>query len=152
MTIEDVTVARCDVEDIDAVARLLAILFDQEADFSADPVRQKRAIERILAEPELGVILVARQAKRAIGSVMLLRSVSTALGEDVGWLEDFVVEPASRGHGVGHALLDAAITEARLRGWARVTLLTDYDNVAAQSLYLRHGFERSAMVVLRRPV
>lgn len=150
MTIQDVAVARCAIEDIDAVVRLLGILFDQEADFSANPVGQRRAIERVLAQPELGTVLVAREAERAIGTVMLLRSVSTSLGEEVGWLEDFVVEPARRGHGVGPALLDAAISEARLRGRARITLLTDHDNVAAQRLYLRHGFERSAMVVLRR--
>lgn len=149
MTIQDVTVARCAIEDIDAVVRLLGILFDQEADFSANPVGQRRAIERVLAQPELGTVLVAREAERAIGTVMLLRSVYLAR-EEVGWLEDFVVEPARRGHGVGPALLDAAISEARLRGRARITLLTDHDNVAAQRLYPRHGFERSAMVVLRR--
>ena len=150
MSGQEVTVGKCGVDDIDAVVRLLGILFDQEADFSADPVRQRRALERVLAEPTLGVILVARRAGSPVGSVMLLHSVSSALGEDVCWLEDLIVEPAARNRGVGHALLDAAIEEARLRGWTRITLVTDADNVAAQALYRRHGFKRSEMVVLRR--
>lgn len=146
---DGIVVDSCRPEDIDAVVDLLGVLFEQEADFSADPERQRHALHRILGEPERGVVLVARHQDRLIGSVMLLRSVSTALGEEVCWLEDLVVQPDSRGRGAGHALVEAAIAEARARGWARITLLTDHDNLGAQSLYQRHGFEPSRMVVLR---
>jgi GNAT superfamily N-acetyltransferase len=135
--------------DVAEVARLLGHLFEQEADFVPDPALQERALRRVLDDPALGVVLVAHLEGRIVGTVMLLRTVSTALGEEVCWLEDFVVEPKSRGAGIGHTLLDAAVAEARRRKWVRISLLTDEDNAAALRLYAHYGFSRSRMVPLR---
>jgi ribosomal protein S18 acetylase RimI-like enzyme len=139
-------------EDVPGVVCLLGILFAQEADFSPDAERQQHALHRLLDEPSLGVVLVARSAGAPVGTVMLLRTVSTAIGEEACWLEDFVVAPDHRGRGIGTELLAAALAEARRRGFARVTLLTDADNESAQRLYRRHGFVRSGMVPLRLAV
>jgi ribosomal-protein-alanine N-acetyltransferase len=56
------------------------------------------------------------------------------------------VDPRHRGRGVGSALLDRFIAEARARGAARLFLEMREGN-PAESLYRRHGFER---VGLRR--
>lgn len=135
--------------DVEDVARLLAILFAQERDFTPDPARQHAALALLLAQPQLGIVLVANRDQRVVGSVMLLRSVSTALGTEVAWLEDLVVDPAQRGIGIGSALLDAAIATARDHGWRRISVLTDADNHHAQRLYTGHEFARSEMVLLR---
>ncbi len=148
----DINVAELRREDVPAVAGLLAVLFGQEADFVPDPARHERALHRLLEEQSLGVVLVANQDGRVVGSVMLLCTLSTALGEDVCLLEDLIVAPDLRGRGIGKRLLDAAVDEARRRGWVRITLLTDADNEAAQRLYERRGFGRSAMVPLRLTV
>lgn len=136
--------------DLEAVIQLLGILFAQEADFTPDAARQRHALRVLLEDPDRGTVLVAEREGRVIGNVVLLRSLSTALGQDVCWLEDFVVDPAERGRGVGHRLLAAAEAEAVRRGWSRITLLTDADNERAQGLYRAHGFTRSSMAVLRR--
>lgn len=121
-----------------------------EAEFAADAERQLRALHGVLSEPALGAVLVARRAGRVVGSVMLLRTISTALGREACWLEDLVVADDQRGLGVGRALVEAATAEASSRGWARITLVTDHDNAAVQRLYERAGFERSSMVVFRK--
>lgn len=139
-----------DEHDLDDVARLLSALFAQEHEFTPEPRRQRRALELLLAQPDLGIVLVAHRRGLVIGTVTLLRSVSTALGGEVAWLEDLVVEPSERGGGTGGALLDAAASLAETRSWRRISVLTDADNLRAQHLYSRHGFTRSEMVVLRR--
>jgi GNAT superfamily N-acetyltransferase len=77
--------------------------------------------------------------------VGLLFTVSTALGARVAWLEDMVVAPEARGRGIGGALVDAALAQARAAGCRRVTLLTDADNADAHRFYRRHGFAASPM-------
>ncbi len=50
-------------------------------------------------------------------------------------LEDFYVDPARRGVGVGRRLIDALRDEAAKKGWARLYWHTRHDNVTARRLY-----------------
>lgn len=135
--------------DIDALSALLALLFTQEQEFQPDQAAQRRGLARIIGQPEVGAILVARDDDRVVAMVNLLFTVSTALGAKVALLEDMVVAPQARGVGIGSALLRHALDFARAQGCRRVTLLTDGDNLAARRFYARHGFVESAMVALR---
>ncbi|MFC3608735.1 GNAT family N-acetyltransferase [Stutzerimonas tarimensis] len=136
-------------EDIPELIELLAQLFAQETEFQPDTEAQRRGLARIIANPEIGSILVGRREGVAVGMVNLLYTVSTALGEPVAVLEDLVVSLRMRGAGLGSHLLEAAVEHARSRGCKRITLLTDRDNEAAQHFYLRHGFYLSGMVPMR---
>ncbi|TPQ29479.1 GNAT family N-acetyltransferase [Methylomonas koyamae] len=135
--------------DIPAMCRLLAQLFEQEAEFVADETAQRRGLSQIIAEPALGRILVARRDGEILGMVNLLFSVSTALGSPVAWLEDMVVDRNQRGGAIGSALLQHAVGFAKQQGCRRITLLTDADNSAGQRFYRRHGFELSPMRPMR---
>ena len=55
-------------------------------------------------------------------------------------LEGLYVVPERRGHGLGRALLDAAMNVARERGAARIDLNTSETDVAARALYESAGF------------
>jgi GNAT superfamily N-acetyltransferase len=136
-------------EDIPALCDLLNILFSQEAEFKPDYPAQSRGLERIINNPEIGLIIVARQDNRVIGMVNLLFTVSTALGERVALLEDMVVLPDFRGAGVGSKLLEQAVQSARMAGCKRITVLTDRVNESAQRFYQQHGFGFSPMIPLR---
>lgn len=135
--------------DIPALCRLLTILFSQEEDFTPDEKAQHQGLAKIIANPAIGHILVARQDGNIIGMVNLLYTVSTALGDTVALLEDMVISPEARGSGAGSFLLDKAIECARSQGCKRITLLTDRSNEAAQRFYQRHGFSLSAMTPMR---
>ncbi len=137
------------MSDIPALCELLDILFSQEADFTPDREAQSRGLAQIIGNPEIGLIVVARQQGRVAGMVNLLYTVSTALGDRVALLEDMVVAPGARGSGVGSLLLEQAIQIAGSNGCKRITLLTDSDNEAAQRFYRTHGFDSSAMIPLR---
>jgi GNAT superfamily N-acetyltransferase len=135
--------------DIPALCGLLDILFLQEEEFSPDRDRQQRGLRLIIDDPESGVILVARYLQNVVGMVSLLFTVSTALGNRVGLLEDMIVRPDYRGQSIGSQLLMRAIETARQKGCKRITLLTDHDCLSAHKFYQRQGFAKSPMIPLR---
>jgi GNAT superfamily N-acetyltransferase len=135
--------------DVPALCELLAVLFAQEAEFAPDAQAQRRGLARIVDDPAVGTILVAREGDAVLGMVNLLFTVSTALGERVALLEDMVVAPAARGRGIGSDLLREAVAHARAQGCRRITLLTDGANEAAQRFYAKHGFSASGMMPMR---
>lgn len=137
------------VFDVPALCNLLSLLFTQEADFQPDYEAQRRGLLKILKNPNVGVILVARQKNQIVGMVNLLFTVSTALGQRVALLEDLVILPNQRGKGIGSQLLEEAIEIAKLHDCHRITLLTDLANQSAQHFYRQHGFHFSAMIPMR---
>ena len=54
------------------------------------------------------------------------------------------VVPSARGKGVGTALHEALLREARAAGYPAISLSVDRTNAGAIELYERHGFERVA--------
>jgi GNAT superfamily N-acetyltransferase len=135
--------------DVPQLVELLGILFAQEHELSPEPQKQRRALELILADPSRARIYVAREGGKAIAMAALHFTTSTAEGGKVAGLEDCVVHPAHRRKGVGKALLEYIITQARAEGALRVMLLTDGDNTRAQALYRKMGFADSAMLPMR---
>ena len=57
------------------------------------------------------------------------------------WIEDVIVDGASRGLGLGAALTNAAIEEARRRGARTIDLTSRPSRQAANALYRKLGFE-----------
>lgn len=53
------------------------------------------------------------------------------------------VAPGRWGEGIGRRLVDAVLAGARSRGYGRIQLWTQADNLRAQRLYEGHGFVRS---------
>ena len=135
--------------DIPTLCTLLDYLFSQEVEFKPDHEIQSRGLEMILNNNNIGNIFVAKNNEKIIGMVILLYTVSTALGERVALLEDMVVSPNERGLGIGSMLLDHAVKYATEKGCKRITLLTDKTNIGAQKFYKQHKFNRSSMIPFR---
>jgi len=135
--------------DLPQLVELLGVLFTQEAELNPDPQKQRRALELILAEPSRARIYVAREAGTVIAMAALHFTTSTAEGGKVAWFEDCIVRPEYRRKGIGKALLEYVIAQARAEGALRVMLLTDGDNARAHALYRKIGFTDSAMLAMR---
>ena len=146
----NIEVRAANVSDLDAICRLLILLFEQEADFEPDYERQVRGVQAILSHPERGRFLVVTESGHVVGVVSLQFLESTALGGRVALLEDMIIHPNRRGQGLGKQLLSKALTHAQEQGCLRVTVLTDHDNRLAQALYEKLGFTRSRMIPMRR--
>ena len=135
--------------DIPTLCALLDYLFSQEVEFKPDHETQSRGLEMILNNNNSGNIFIAKKNEKIIGMVILLYTVSTALGERVALLEDMVVSPNERELGIGSMLLDHAVKYATEKGCKRITLLTDKTNIRAQKFYKQHKFNLSSMIPFR---
>ena len=135
--------------DISELVELLSSLFEQEAEFEPNSEIQSKALGRVILDPKIGIIVIAKGDDKILGMVNLLFTESTALGSKVALLEDMVVLSSSRGRGLGSQLIDYAISEAKKAGCKRITLLTDIENTKAQSFYQKKGFVKSKMTPYR---
>lgn len=135
--------------DIPELVELLKTLFEQEAEFEPNSEAQRKALSKIILDPKIGIVLVARDDEKIIGMINLLFTESTALGSKVAIFEDMVVQSIFRDKGIGSQLIDFAIAEAKKEGCKRITLLTDVENNQAQSFYQKKGFVRSKMTPYR---
>ncbi len=136
--------------DLDDLVRLLRVLFAVEPDFRADPVRQRRGLVLLLADPARRVAFVAEEGGRVVGMATAQLVVSTAEGGDSALVEDVVVEEGRRGRGAGRLLLAAIAAWARARGATRLQLLADRENAAALAFYARLGWRGTRLVALRK--
>ena len=118
-------------ELIDALGRLLPQLS------SSSPPPTAAEVALIVADPG-SVLFLARLDGEIVGSLTLvLYRIPTGLK---AWIEDVVVDDAARGHGIGVALNEAALAEARRRGAKAVSLTSRPSREAANRLYQRIGF------------
>ena len=78
---------------------------------------------------------VAERDDRLEGFAIHFSHPSTWVMSEDCYLEDLYVDEASRGGGVGRALLDDLVALATARGWSRLYWHTDEGNARARKLY-----------------
>lgn len=147
--VDTLTIEQAEPADLPRLSELLGELFSMEEEFKPDLEKQERGLRRIIEEPKLGRIFVARIDGRIAGMVNLLFTISTAEGGRAALLEDMVVGAGFRGRGTGSSLIRHAIEFARTEGCLRITLLTDAGNEKAIEFYQKRGFTTSPMIPMR---
>jgi ribosomal protein S18 acetylase RimI-like enzyme len=130
-------------ELVDAFARLIP----QLSLSGSTPPPTADQLAQIVASPA-AVLLVARDDDAAIvGSLtLILCAIPTGVH---AYVEDVVVDAASRRQGIGSALLRAALERARAAGARRVDLTSRPAREAANRLYRRLGFVQRETNVYR---
>jgi ribosomal protein S18 acetylase RimI-like enzyme len=92
-------------------------------------------------------LLVADDAGKVVGMALGTQALADdGFGPPVEWLchvSMVFVAPDHWGGGIGGRLVDAALAEARSRGYERAQLWTQVDNVRARRLYEGRGFRPS---------
>jgi GNAT superfamily N-acetyltransferase len=126
--------------DVDAIVRLHGSIYSREFGFDSTFEHYVAAplaafVERIAPRER---IWIAEHGDRIVGSVAIV-----AGSEDIAQLRWFLVEPGSRGDGLGTALLRDAVAFCRDAGYASVVLWTVNALTAASRLYVAAGFRRS---------
>jgi len=131
-------------EATDELVQAFADLIPQLSQSSPPP--DAAQVSLLIADPG-SVVFVARLDGSIAGTLTLvLYRIPTGLK---AWIEDVVVDGSARGHGVGDALNQAALDEARTRGVTAVSLTSRPSRVAANRLYQRIGFTQRETNVYR---
>lgn len=98
-------------------------------------------LEKMIAHPALGFVLVAKSDGAIVGVAYVSLVLSIEHAGNVAWLEELYVLPSRRNHGVGAALVAAVLEKARTDGIAAVELEIDAGHDRVASLYRRSGFQ-----------
>ena len=110
-----------------------ASLLSMSRSLIADPTRE-------------GVQLIATDGGADAGFATLFWSWETTTAGRVGVMNDLFVNAASRGRGVGSALMSACLERCREHGAVRMIWQTAEDNLAAQVVYDHVGATRERWV------
>jgi len=134
----DVAVRRGEVTDAEAIGKLLHD-FNREFDEpTPSPDWLAGRVRQLVAEGELRVLL----AGPGPDGLAVLRFRPQIWSQALEcYLAELYVVPERRGHGLGRALMEAAIELARAEGADYMDLGTGEDDVAARALYESLGFD-----------
>jgi ribosomal protein S18 acetylase RimI-like enzyme len=123
--------------DAAVIGQLLHDFNSEYHEFTPGPRPLAERVARLLPAGEMTVLL-AGDPPRGL-AVLRLRPAIFTDSLDC-YLEELYVAPASRGQGLGRALMQAAIEHACAAGAGRMELGTSEDDAAARALYESLGF------------
>jgi ribosomal protein S18 acetylase RimI-like enzyme len=130
-------VRKARLEDAPEAARLMHA-FNTEYD---EPIDEPDVLERRYREQlESGEVTVLLVGDGPDGFAQLRYKSQIYSDAPTAYLEELYVAPDLRGQGLGRALLEAAMDEARERGADHIDLGTSEDDTAARGLYESLGF------------
>jgi ribosomal protein S18 acetylase RimI-like enzyme len=88
-------------------------------------------------------VFLAYEGEQAVGLAICFVGFSSFRALPLMNIHDIAVAPQARGRGIGRQLLEAIERDARQLGCGKVTLEVRSDNVRAQDVYRRAGFQPS---------
>lgn len=122
----------------------LSQLFDAYRQFyqqAADITAAQQFLKERLRQNE-SVIFVAEESQNLVGFTQLFPSFSSVSMQRLWVLNDLYVAAEARKQGVAEALMAAAHDFAKETNSKGIILETDWDNVKAQKLYDKLGYEK----------
>ena len=150
--ITDVVIRPAGPADIEAMVKLISLLFSVEEDFSIDLEKQQQGLEMFFAYPSGRCLLVAEFQGNVIGMCSAQLLVSTAEGGWKALVEDVVVAEHFRGLGIGKRMLSALEEWARGQSAKRMDLLADRCNTNALEFYDRLEWKKTNLIALQKRI
>ena len=104
------------------------------------PEQLRSSVANLLRDKSLGEIWLIRKQDSLIGYIAVCYSYSIEFGGRDAFIDEFYIEAAERGRGIGGSVLVEINTLLRERGIVALHLEVDGTNERAKSTYARAGF------------
>ncbi|HEY6728395.1 MAG TPA: GNAT family N-acetyltransferase [Polyangiaceae bacterium] len=128
----------------------LMAAFNQAESIVWRPDAMVPALHRLLADPALGLALVAYAGPRLVGYSLATFGYDIEFAGRDAFITELFVESSSRGQGLGRRLLEATVQHLQQRNVRAVHLVVRPDNPRARSLYESHGFQASPRILMTK--
>ncbi len=142
-------IRRAGPSDCIPLGRMMAAFY-AESDYAFDLDRARAALVELLDDERLGRVWLIVSADEIVGYVVLAFGFSLEFGGRDAFIDEFFIEPSSRGIGIGSEVLRAIELECRHLGVNALHLEVEHDNPRGEALYRRQGFEGNDRKLLTR--
>jgi ribosomal protein S18 acetylase RimI-like enzyme len=135
------SISQATEEDVQSIA----ILFDQYRVFyeqKSDVSLAQNFVRERMKNNESAIFLAKNECGDAVGFTQLYPSFSSVSARRTWVLNDLYVTSNARGTGVGRSLLERAEKFSRAAGAKGIGLQTATNNLSAQRLYERLGYQK----------
>ena len=129
-----------DLETLVAYNRALAFETEER---QLDREVLKPGVEAVLCDRSKGFYLVAEQAGRVVGQLMVTAEWSDWRNADWWWFQSVYVAPDARRSGVFRALYAEVLARAKRAGVRGLRLYVEKENAAAQATYAALGMKEA---------
>ena len=102
-------------------------------------------VQKSVQNDHVAVKITLEDAGAVVGRAYLYLIKTDVHVEPYGYLEDVFVEESKRGQGVGTKLIQAAIDEARVRGFYKIIGTTRHEKSGVHAFYEGLGFENHGL-------
>lgn len=107
---------------------------------------QSNTLSWTVSHPECEVTLAVDSLDRPVGMICFSHRPKLRVGGRLGTVDEFIVHEGLRRKGIGSALLNWALSRARILGCKRVEL--SVDSSAGREFLIRHGFSETGQRVM----
>ena len=135
----DITLELAGLSQLDELLPLVASYHAFE-DVESSLEQRRNSVARLLQDKFLGEIWLIKRLGSLIGYIAICYSYSIEFGGRDAFIDEFYIEAAERGKGIGSRVLVDAAALLRTRGIVALHLEVDGANERAKSVYARAGF------------
>ena len=126
--------------DIPALLALVRRYWDFEGIQGFTALRVELVLQRLLADPRLGLVWVAETDGLLEGYLIAVLVLSVEHQGLMAEIDEFFVMPPARSRGIGGRLLAAAEAALAARGCVRLQLQLGATNAQGRAFYERRGY------------
>ncbi len=139
--IDGFTIRRATHTDIETLVQLMHDFY-VESQYQFDTKWATESFSALLSKPALGCVWLVVESGRVIGHVVLTVRYTMEHGGLSAYIDDLYVKPEFRRRGAASAMLDSLLAECRTRECKSIHVEVGKSNIAAVSLYSKHGLQR----------